>query len=559
VSEESRVKNRRGRTVAVRGVAIVLAAALAASAVQHGLVERAKHRAVIELLADTGLATRQPEAARAVATDPDPVRARLAIARALLAEAIDYHSFSALPPREAAETAGRISERLELAREIAAETLVKRPSAWQAAMILGGATYRLWSSHGDPRTFSQPTTWEAPLRTAASLAPGEDEPLRFLAVAWLEIWPTMTVAERKETLPALHRAFQDPATFARCAGLWFAAAADRDDAFRLVPEDPRAWSVVENLYASKAEWDGFCAARERREAALEHELRGQIAGVAEHIRGGDPSGARSLAGGVLAAAPVELAFRDIAGSALALSPPGPMASPNALRRWLIWADEGLVRGQVRLPPEAVARLASAAGDLPPAEAALSQLAAGNLAQAEVIERRNEVPGTEAWAPYWVAKARVLASRHDANEAAAALARVNRNWRSAVPTLEARLAVAGAARNAAELAEVRADVAAFASASWPATSWRWRGPVARLDLLSAAAAPGFFIGFDQVPASGAVAEVRLDAATVACAPVRSGERIRVAVPVTQGPHLLELESVVGGRVVPGVVELMTAER
>jgi hypothetical protein len=549
----------RGRlvSVAARGVVVVLAATLAVSAVQHWFVARTQQHAVIELLAETGLATRQPEAARAAETDPDSVRARLAIARALLAEAIDYHSFSALPPRAAAEAAERVSERLDLAREIAAETLVKRPNAWQAAMILGGATY-LWSSHGDPRTFSQRTTWETPLWAAASLAPGEDEPLRFLAVAWLEIWPTMTVAERKETLPTLHRAFQDPATFTRCAGLWFAAAADRTDAFRLVPEDPRAWSVVENLYARKAEWNGFCAARHRRDAALERELRGQIAEVAEHIRGGDPSGARSLAGGVLAAAPVDLAFRDIASSALALSPPGPMASPNAFRRWLIWADEGFVRGQVRLPPEAVARLAAAAGELPPAEAALSQLASGNLAQAEVIERRHEVPGTEAWAPYWVAKARVLASQHDANEAAAALARVNRNWRSAVPAVEARLAVAGAARTAAESAGVRADLAALASASWPATAWRWRGPVARLDLLSATAAPGFFIGFDDVPASGAVAQVKLDAATVACAPVQSGERIRVAVPLKQGPHLLELESVIGGRVVPGVVELIAEE-
>jgi hypothetical protein len=551
----------RGRlvSVAARGVVVILAATLAVLTVHHYLVARARQHAVIELLTNTRLPTRQSEVAGAAETDPDPVRAKLAIARALLAEAIDYHSFSALPPREAAEAAERVGERLELAREIAAETLVRRPSAWQAAMILGGATYCLWSSHGDPRTFNQRTTWEAPLRAAASLAPGEDEPLRFLAVAWLEIWPTMTVADRKEALPTLHRAFQDPTTFARCAGLWFAAAADRNDAFKLVPEDPRAWSVVENLYAGEMEWQGFCAARHRRDAALERELRGQIAEVAEHIRGGDPSGARSLAGGVLAAAPVELAFRDIASSALALSPPGPMASPNAFRRWLVWADEGFVRGQVRLPPEAVARLAAAAGEMPPAEVALSQLASGNLAQAEVIERRNEVPATEAWAPYWVAKARVLAGRNEANEAAAALARVNRNWRSAVPTVEARLAVAEAARNAAELAEVRADLVALASASWPATAWRWRGPVAQLDLLSAAAAPGFLIGFDEVPASGAVAQVRLDAATVACAPVRSGERVRVAIPLKQGPHLLELESVVGGRVVPGVVELIAGKR
>jgi hypothetical protein len=545
--------------VAIRTVVVVVAATLAALAVHHYLVARARQHAVLELLADTGLSTRQPEAARAAVTDPDPVRARLAIARALLAEAIDYRSFSALPPREAAEAAARVNERLELAREIAAETLVKRPNAWQAAMILGGATYRLWSSRGDPRIFSERTAWEAPLRTAASLAPGEDEPLRFLAVAWLEIWPALTARDRNETLPTLRRAFQDPETFARCAELWFAAAPDREDAFELVPEDSRAWSVVESLYARKMDWTGFCAARQRRDAALERELRGRVAEVAEHIRGGDPTGARSLAVGVLTAAPVELAFGDIAGSALALCPPGPMGRPDAFHRWLIWAGEGFVRGQARLPSEAVARLAAAAGELPPAEAALSQLASGNLAQAEVIERRNEAPVTEAWAPYWIAKARVLATRHEATEATDALARVNRSWRGAVLTIEARLAVAQAAQNSAELAGVRADLGALASAAWPATAWRWHGSVARLDLLAATAAPGFSIGFDEVPPSGAVAQVRLDAATVAVTPVRNGEKVRVAVPIEAGPHLLELESVVGGRVMPGVVELMTAER
>ena len=107
----------------------------------------------------------------------------------------------------------------------------------------------------------------------------------------------------------------------------------------------------------------------------------------------------------------------------------------------------------------------------------------------MIERRNEAPKTEAWAPYWLAKARVLAGQHRAGEATAALARVHRSWRAAVPVVEARLAVAQATGDAAGVAAAQSELNSLAAASWPATDWQWRGPVARLDLLAGADAPG----------------------------------------------------------------------
>jgi hypothetical protein len=539
----------------LRGVVAVLAAGVVVIAVQRAATRRDQHRDVVKLLAETGLPARQPDVARAAATDPDPVRGRLSVARALLAEAFDYRSFATLPPREAAEAAARVNERLELAREVAAGALAVRPSAWQAAMILGGATYRLWSSRGDPRVFSQRKVWEGPLLTAARLAPGEHEPLRFLAVAWLEVWPTLTAAERNDALINLRRAFQDPETFARCAELWLSAAPDRAEAFALVPDDSRAWSLLESLYAGKTEWDGFCATRRRRDQALERELQRRVVEAGEHLRGGDPSGARSLAMGVVAMAPVELRFRDSVEAALALCPPGPVSSREPVRRWLTWAGEGFVRGHTRLSPGAVARLAASAGELQASEAALAELAAGDLVQAEVIERRNEAPKTETWAPYWLAKGRVLARQHRAGEAAAALERVHRDSRTTVPAVEARLAVAQAGGDAAEIAAAHAELAAVAAASWPATAWQWRGPVARLDLLGAADAPGLAVRLDVVPTAGAVVQVGLDGATVAVVPVQAGARLEVTTHVALGPHLLEVWTLSGGRVVPGQVELI----
>ena len=542
-----------------RGLVAIVAVAMAVLAVHQAATLRAHHRGVVKLLAETGLAVRQPEVARAAAMDPDPVRGRLAVARALLAEAFDYGAFGALPPREAAEAAAGINDRLDIARTIAAETLAARPSAWQAAMILGGATYRLWSSRGDPRVFGDRTAWEEPLLAAARLAPGENEPLRFLAVAWLEIWPTLRSVERSDALPTMRRAFQDPTTFVHCAELWLSAAPDRAAAFELVPDDSRAWSVLEGLYAGKAEWDGFCATRLRRDQALERELRQRVVEAGEHLRGGDRSGARSLAVGVVTTAPVELRFRGSVEAALALCPPGPVGAQEPVRLWLAWAVEGFVRGQTRLSPAAVARLAAFAGELPAGEAALAELAAGNLAQAEVVERRSEMPRTEAWAPFWLAKARVLTERGKAAEAAAALSRVHRSWRETVPAVEARMAVARARGDATEVASATAALAAAAPTSWPATAWQWRGPVARLDLLAATDAASFSVIPDVVPTAGAAVRVTLDGATVAAAPVRPEGRLVVEARVARGPHLLAFETAAGGRVVPGIVELIPEER
>jgi hypothetical protein len=407
--------------------------------------------------------------------------------------------------------------------------------------------------------FTDRVAWEGPLLAAARLAPGEEEPLRFLAVAWLEVWPTLASAERNDSLSTLRRAFLDPATFARCAELWLSAAPDRAAAFELVPDDSRAWSLLEGLYAGKADWDGYCVTRQRRDRALERELKTRVVEAGERLRGGDRSGARSMAVGVVTAAPVELRFRDSVEAALALCPPGPVGAQGSVRRWLAWAVEGFVRGHTRLSPPAVARLVASAGDLPAGEAAVAELAAGNLAQAEVVERRGEAPVTEVWAPYWVAKARVLAGRGKAAEAATALSRVHRNWGEAVPAAEARMAVAQARGGAAEVASATTALAATAATSWPATAWLWRGPVARLDLVAATDATGLAVSPDVVPPEGAAVRVTLDGATVAVAPVRPDGRLVVGARVAKGPHLVAFETAAGGPVVPGKVELILERR
>jgi len=545
----------RAGSFALRGLIAAVAVALAVVAVLHSLAWNRAHREAMALVASTGLDVRQPSVAGDATYDPDPVRSGLAVGRGLVWEAYEPQAFSKLPVREVAEAASRVGERLELARAIAADALAELPSAWQAAMIVGSATYRMWSLAGDPRVLRSRATWEAPLQAAARLAPGEDEPLRALAAAWVEIWPFLSPAEQQQARPALRRAFDDRETFGICGARWLAVEPDRAKAFSLVPDASWAWSELERIYAGASDWDGYCVASQMRDAALGRELQARLREGAERQRGGDPAGARQLAVGIVADAPADLRFAGAVREALALCPPGPFAgSPEPYRRWLLLALDGFVRGHEWLAADAVSRLASGAGELSAPTAALAELAGGNLAAAEVIERRAEDLNTEAWAPYWVGKALVLERARRGADAREALARVNRSWAAALPVLEAGAAIPAAGGEGSAAAAAGARLASAAAESWDATAWQWRGPVARLDLRAARDAAGFALRLDEAPPKGAVVQVRLDGTVVAVAPASPAEEARVAVPVTQGSHLLEITTLAGGRVVPGAVSL-----
>lgn len=540
----------------VRVLIAALGVGLTALAVLHQLGWNRANRGTVALLASTGLAIRQPGLVAAAVFDPDPVRSRLAIARALLAEAYDPRAFSTLPARAASEAASRVGERLDLARAIGAQAFAQLPAAWQAAMIVGASTYRLWSFAGDPRVLSDRAAWQAPMQAAVRLAPGEDEPLRPLAAAWLEIWPYLSPGERQDARATLRRAFTDPQTFALCARLWLAVEPDRKKVFSLVPDTSWAWADLQRIYAGVRDWDGYCLASDLQEAALARELQARLQEAADRRRGGDPSGARQLAVGVVADAPVDRRFAPAVREALAVCPPGPIAGAGgACGHWLQLALDGFVRGRAWLPPEAVARLAEGAGDLPAATQALAQLAGDNLVGAEVIERRSETLNTEAWAPYWIAKALVLARARRIPEAQAALTRVNRSWEGSLPMLGARVAALTAAGDADGLAAARAALDGAAAASWRGTDWQWRGAVARLDLRAVRDASGIALGLDEAPSQGAVVAVSLDGKGVAVVPVPASGELDVAARVSRGSHLLEVTAVAGGRVVPGHVALV----
>jgi hypothetical protein len=101
----------------------------------------------------------------------------------------------------------------------------------------------------------------------------------------------------------------------------------------------------------------------------------------------------------------------------------------------------------------------------------------------------------------------------------------------------------------------ADPATFAASDWPATIWRWRGSVAWADLLADRDAPGLLVTIATAPTEGAAVRVAVDGATVAVAPALTGNTIPVATSLGSGAHLVQVETVAGGRVAPGHVRLL----
>lgn len=549
----------RGRTVpaAVRFVVAAAAFALAFGVVLLFQEYSRRQGELRRLIAAVELDRRQPEAVQRILWDPDVEMGRLQVARALVYEALDPQAFAALPLRDRMTALALVPERLELAREIAGETLRRRPAAWAAAMILGASYYVEWSLRGDARLFTERQTWERPLEVAILIAPGEDEPRRFLALAYLEIWPALPPDERARLLPLLRQALEDRPSFERAVDIWLAVASNRDEAVSLIPDTSWAWQAMAARSAARRDWTAHAEAIARLRAAEAKEFAAALAHLERRRAGGDVRGARAAALGLLAEASPDRRHLALAERALELLPPGPVdeGRARALRAWLEWGLEMALWEQPSLSATALRRLAALLDPLPAPQAALAALLAGDLASAEAVERRHEALNTEPWASYCILKARILARRGETAAAQRILGHVQTLWVGSIPALRSRRAIADAEGNASALAASERALAQLGGEEWPATSWRWRGRVATAGFLAVRAAPGLVVAFDVAPAQGGFVEVSLDGESLPTTPVPPAGEVVIAQPLGAGIHILSVTSPGMGRVVPGRFRLL----
>jgi hypothetical protein len=533
----------------------VAALGLLAGSAWHGLARLQDGRELEALLADTGLARRQPAVVEAVRAEPDPVRARLLVARALLVEAVDQSSFSALPIAEAVAEASRVGERLEIAESLARAAVVARPAAWQASMALGAARYLAWSRSGDKRLLANRDAWEEPLQDALRRAPDEEEVRYLYAVTRIEIWAALDSGEQVAARQVLRQAFESEDSFRRLLRPWFAVAGSREAAWSLVPRRASAWQVVASEAAGTGDWEVYLAARARQREVQLDEATAALAEAERRLVAGDAAGGRGLALQVVGQAPLDRAGAALVTQAVAMLPPGLAGAPwSVFAPWVERAGAALARGVPGLDASTVARMIVAADGQTPAEQALAWLAAGNLEQAELVERRAEGLSLEAWAPFFLAKARILAGRGELASARAALVAVNRNVAPGLAAARARAAVAECSSDPNATAAAQEVVTRLGAARWDATAWRWHRGVATLEIQAAAVADALHVAVDAAPEAGAVVALQVDDEPSELAIARPSTSLAVRGPLAAGYHILTVTRVVGGQVRPGEVSL-----
>jgi hypothetical protein len=531
---------------AIRAAILVAAVGLAVLAVRQTIALSGQRDELVGTALDLRLD--DPGILRLMERAEDPHSARALLAREALTRAL-------LEPSD--QAAGGDEElrerRLDAAERLARESLARRPASWRAALVAGLAPYARWSLDRDPRLLQEYRRWEAPLDLAVRLAPGQDEPVRHLATAYLDLWPALSDAKRERARELLARALQEPAAFRQLLDPWLDVS---DNDLSPIPDAPWAWTALQDTLSRRRDWPSFCRAWTVRRRALHVRLSEEIAEGERLVETDRLLAGRTVLLAAAAAAPVDARFAPLVDRALRSAPYGPgrpdLAAPFAA--WLEWALERELHGAAPGPlsPETLARLRGVvmAGSDDPghrAAAVWTYLAGDDWRGAERSERGSGARWSEPWAPYWVVKGRRLVARGELDAARRALAEVHPDWQGHPAFRLARRALAQAE-----------GAPAFEVPPAPVgdEAWSWRGTRARLDPLLEEPAAGLEISLAEVPDEGAAVAIRWDGEVLGCRAVDEPGPLTVDRPIAPGLHLLELETLgaATGRVAPGQVRV-----
>ncbi len=521
-------------------VALALAVAAAWGALAAVAERRALGRQVMPLLDSVAGRAALAE----LRSEPDEVGFRARLARALVVEALQ--STVGLDAAAVQRRRERDLARLELATNLATGVLGRRPANHEAMLALGAATYLDRSLRQDNRLFTEARAWELPLRRAIALAPSRLDPARFLARAYLEIWPVLPAWKRREVEALLARGMTDRDTFERLIEPWLAAAGDLDAALALVPPRPFAWELLRNLFANRHDSVAYTKAANGLDRVLASDLEARVQAATEVLASGRAVQARADLLAAIAAMPVDGRFAPLLGRALGNLPAGPLdaAALPTLGSWTQWLLTACRPGDCPVPAAALGRLARAAELESPADQATLSLLAGDLTGAELLERRLELPAHAGWQHYRRQKVRWLLAHDQAREAQATLAPLLAAGEGDLETWELRAAVAAAVGDLSAAAEARHVLASTAAEEWP-EAWWGNEQVSRLELYTARPARGLRLALVTVPPGGTVIAASLDGSGLGTFAVLPGDAsLSLAKPLAPGIHHLELRHLAG---------------
>lgn len=528
--------------------AVLTLVALTAMAAELGLwrTDQRQKETLLGFLESSGLDNRQPALRQRIDSEPDPQHAKLLVARALLHDTLDAREMSQVEPSELDGWFQDRVARFGLAARLATEVLAERPASWQGQLIRGAGTYLAWSLDRNPALIRQYRDWEAPLERALELAPSEPEPVRFLAMAYLEMWSSLSPGKRARARELVRRGLEDPRAFRHLLNAWLEVTPNLDDALGLLPETSQAWKEAERALARLGRFDRVCEARQRSQIALATELEARLEEAVLRLEGGDGRAARQALLAILDDAPAEARYAPLVARAMTLLPAGPIDHRHArsAQRWLVWEADRSLLGETSLSKAVLSRLAAL---LPESEAALLAhvlLLGPEPDRAETVARHAPRIADTAWAPYFLERARLAKDKGLPREASQALDRLPSSWQRSPLTVALR-------HDLGELDRPQPRK------RWPRTLWRW--PEDSRSVIELFVDEASQIEIEIVDPGKAAVELSWDGAVKACEALGpTTRRLELALDdeSDEGPlavHRLEISRIAGARVLPGDIQ------
>ena len=467
------------------------------------------------------------EFSQAVRREADPFERRLALARMLFRRSSRY--------RGPAEVELRVA-RLETTARLAAESLEGLPASWEATNLLGASRFESRKLRHDTRLFSAAAEWELPLSAAVARASGSPMVERFLAAAYLEVWPAMSESRRRQAAETLRRSFADQRFDKMYFGHWIQISGSYDRAQEILPQDTAtALRLADHAVRSGRETEAIRyqgLARERQLADLSAKLDEALGAV-------EPHRSHQL-WQVIESSPLGLDSAPLV--ARALEEPSPNATglgfDATAKRWLDWSEPLCLVTTCPLPAVALETLAAAAGDgAGISHAAFAALVAGDTARADRLARRADDPSSVEWVSFGLLDAQ---RRLAAGDRAGALDRLRRLHRSArARPIYARLLrdASGAARIAAPSGD---DL--LARERWSEGEWRSLGPAAELEIGIGRPAAAIRLQFQRRAPTNTFLQLELDGRLAP--PVLVVKRdtfVVLPIALSPGIHLLRLHA------------------
>jgi hypothetical protein len=485
-----------------------------------------------------------------------PAEAALRATRPLVALWVDPTWLFDVPESDRLDVWQRSLRAVDEIRQIAARVLADNPTSWEAAMTYGVAAYLAARGSNMAVSPAAMDSWEVPLRAAQSLIPGYAEPTRYLALAYVNYWQSLSSGQRRAAMSTMSEAFRDQRTFDLIVELWLRYVPDERQALAAIPDEPHAWRRLESIFRRERDWDLYLECHDRLVAAEASRLDGLLDEAEARVAGGDYRRGTVLFHSALAA--LEPDGRNLARLVRVLDhmPAGPVGGSAAasLRRWLDWT---LDLGFAREPPLAQRNLRRLAGSLPDltlAEKALSGLMAGDLAAAEQSERRWPGALGEEWDRYLILKAQALLARGESAAARTALRGVRGSWAGHPTYLRVALAV-GRATGDPAVPALAAALEGLPASTWRGGQMSWSAGTARLELVPSTRAAGLSIEFLDAPEGGMPVDVLWNGSAGRRRIAYPGRELRVEAAVTPESSMLELRPTDQRPFSPGRISLI----